>query len=162
MCSPVAYRGSTHWGGGGGHRVEKCVLSLATWRNEPKHFGRAIFGRERSDQARGSVATERGEGVGGCPPSHGRELFHFSTWKCAIWGIPKKPPPPPTSMPVTSVASFLVLGGGARPPNVPTKMYILRERTKRASASEIYFQDSKYICLLYNQCNFLYLWYMAL
>ena len=35
---------------------------------------------ERSDQARGSVATERGEGVGGgCSPSHGRELFHFST-----------------------------------------------------------------------------------
>ena len=40
---------------------------------------------------RGSVATERGDGVGGgCPPSHGKELFHFSTWKCAIWGIPKK------------------------------------------------------------------------
>ena len=30
----VTYRGSTHWGGGGpGHRVEKCVLSLATRRN---------------------------------------------------------------------------------------------------------------------------------
>ena len=51
-------------------------------------WGGTIFARERSDQARGSVATERGEGV--CPPSHGRELFHFSTWKCAIWGIPKK------------------------------------------------------------------------
>ena len=38
------------------------------------------FARERSDQARGSLATERGEGVGGgFPPSHGRELFHFST-----------------------------------------------------------------------------------
>ena len=24
------------------------------------------------------------------PPSHGRELFNFSTWKCAIWGILKK------------------------------------------------------------------------
>ena len=35
-------------------------------------------GRERSDQARGSEATERGEGVGGgCPPSHGRESFQF-------------------------------------------------------------------------------------
>ena len=34
--------------------------------------------RERSDQARGSEATERGEGVGrGCPPSHGREIFQF-------------------------------------------------------------------------------------
>ena len=70
------------------------------------------------------------EGVGGgCPPSHGRELFHFSTWKCAIWGIPKKEistwrhvlyhnhlygienkpwfnfigPPPPTSTPVHTV-----------------------------------------------------------
>ena len=50
------------------------------WRNEPKHLGGAIFARERSDQARGSVATERGEDVGGgCPPSHGRELFHFLT-----------------------------------------------------------------------------------
>ena len=40
---------------------------------------------------RGSVATERREGVGGgFPPSHARELFNFSTWKCAIWGIPKK------------------------------------------------------------------------
>ena len=54
-------------------------------------WGGTIIARERSYQARGSVATERGEGVGGeCPPSHGRELFHFSTWKCAIWGIPKK------------------------------------------------------------------------
>ena len=39
--------------------------------------------RERSDQARGSKATERGEGVGGggrgCPPSHGREI-------CQFWG----------------------------------------------------------------------------
>ena len=34
--------------------------------------------RERSDQARGSEATERGEGVGGgCPPSDGRENFRF-------------------------------------------------------------------------------------
>ena len=34
--------------------------------------------RERSDQARGSEATERGEGVGGgCRPSHGREIFQF-------------------------------------------------------------------------------------
>ena len=48
------------------------------WRNEPKHLGGTIFARERSDQARGSIATERGEGVGGFP-SHGRELFHFST-----------------------------------------------------------------------------------
>ena len=51
------------------------------WRNEPKHLGGAIFARERSDQARGSVATERGEGLEGgvppTPPSHGRELFIF-------------------------------------------------------------------------------------
>ena len=34
--------------------------------------------RERSDQARGSEATERGQGVGGgFPPSHGREIFQF-------------------------------------------------------------------------------------
>ena len=50
---------------------------------------------------------------------------------------------------LSSVASFLVLGG-ARPPNVPTKknhVLKLRERAKRASASNIYFQDSKYICI---------------
>ena len=60
---------------------------------------------------------------------------------------------------VTSVASFLVWGGEARPPNVPTKMYIYcaSERLRN-----IYFQDSKYICLLYNQCIFLYLWYGAI
>ena len=54
-------------------------------------WGGTIFARERSDQARGSVATERGEGVGGgCPPPTVGSFFNFSTWKCAIWGIPKK------------------------------------------------------------------------
>ena len=44
-----------------------CILGMChlQWRNEPKHLGGTIFARERSDQARGSVATERGEGVGG-------------------------------------------------------------------------------------------------
>ena len=38
--------------------------------------------RERSDRA--------GEGVGGgCPPSHGRELFQFSALNGAIWCILK-------------------------------------------------------------------------
>ena len=33
---------------------------------------------EGAQSLRGSVATERGECVGGgCPPSHARELFHF-------------------------------------------------------------------------------------
>ena len=44
-------------------------------------------------------------------------------------------------IPVSSVASFLVLGGGgARPRNVATKIYrrISRERAKRASATEKY------------------------
>ena len=46
----------------------KALYPSYQWRNEPKHLGGAIFARERSDQARGSVATERGEGVGGgCP-----------------------------------------------------------------------------------------------
>ena len=35
-------------------------------------------------------STPLPRGGGGCSPSHGRELFHFSTCKCAIWGIPKK------------------------------------------------------------------------
>ena len=42
---------------------------------------------------------------------------------------------------VTSVASFLVLGGGgARPPNVPTKMYIYcaSERSERAPQKHIF------------------------
>ena len=48
------------------------IFNFRQWRNEPKHLG--------AQSLRGSVATERGEGVGwGCPPSHGRELFHFST-----------------------------------------------------------------------------------
>ena len=34
-------------------------------------WGGTIFARERSDQARGSVATERGEGVGVPPPTLG-------------------------------------------------------------------------------------------
>ena len=92
-------------------------------------------------------------------------------WFNFIWGAsaPQAPPPPPTSTPVapsgkvcvvTSVASFLVWGGGARPPNVPTKNV---HNTARASASEtLYFQDAKYICLIYNQCIFLYLWYGAI
>ena len=41
------------------------------WRNEPNYLGGTIFARERSDQARGSVATERGEGVGVPPPTVG-------------------------------------------------------------------------------------------
>ena len=57
-------------------RYQCCILVY-------KILGGSIFARERSDQARGSVATERGEGVGGggrgCVPSHDRELFHFST-----------------------------------------------------------------------------------
>ena len=71
------------------HRSTLAPDSCVQWRNKPKHLGGAIFVRERRDQARGSIATERGEGVGG-PPSHGREPFHFLTWKCEIWGIPKK------------------------------------------------------------------------
>ena len=65
VCT-VAYRGSTHWGGGGG---------TEQWRNEPKHLGGGIFARERSDQARGSVATERGEG--GVPPPTVGNFFIF-------------------------------------------------------------------------------------
>ena len=51
------------------------------WRNEPKHWGGGggtIFARVRSDQARGSVATERGEDVGGgVPPPTVRSFFIF-------------------------------------------------------------------------------------
>ena len=48
-----------------------------------KRGGAWIWGaRERSDRA--------GEGVGGgCPPSHGRELFQFLALNGAIWCILK-------------------------------------------------------------------------
>ena len=32
--------------------------------------------------------AKRPRGGGGCPPSHGRELFHFGVRNCAIWCIP--------------------------------------------------------------------------
>ena len=52
----------------------------------------------------------------------------------------------------TSVASFLVLGGGgARPPNVPTEK-VTYNYVSRASASETIFSVSKYICT-YTQCS---------
>ena len=57
----------------------------------------------------------------------------------------------------TSVASFLVLGGGgARPPNVPTK--IICTYIARASASETYIfrtQNTSAYNVIYNQCGFL-------
>ena len=52
----------------GGSTLSSGVMSQ-------KNLGGTIFARERSDQARGSVATERGEGVGG--GCHARELFIF-------------------------------------------------------------------------------------
>ena len=66
----------------------------------------------------------------------------------------------------SSVASFLVLGGGggARPPNVPTKiimyLYCASERLRN-----IYFQDSKSAYTMsytINAVSFNYLWYGAI
>ena len=74
-CPPSMSHVSCH-----GTLCSSGVMSQNIW-------GGTIFARERSDQARGSVATERGQGVGGgCPPSHGRELFHFSTLKMCNLG----------------------------------------------------------------------------
>ena len=61
-------------------------------------------------------------------------------------------------IPSSIVASFLLLGGGgARPPNVPTgkKNHVVRERAKRASASEIYvFSGLKmHSAYIYNLCS---------
>ena len=51
---------------------------ITQWRNEPKHLGGTIFARERSDQARGSVATERGwVWEGGVPPPTVGSFFIF-------------------------------------------------------------------------------------
>ena len=54
-----------------------------------------IWGRNLCEGAKRPGPRERSDGAGvgcgrGCPSSHGRELLHFSTWKCAIWGTPKK------------------------------------------------------------------------
>ena len=67
---------------------------------------------------------------------------------------------------VSSVASFLVLGGGARPRNVPTKnicTYIARASEASERLRNIYLHDSKYICIvIYNAVSFNYLWYGAI
>ena len=61
------------------------------WRTVGQRIGGAPSGkvtnaRERSDQARGSEATERGEGLGGgVPPSQGREIFQFWGQNRVIW-----------------------------------------------------------------------------
>ena len=53
--------------------------------------GGAIFASERSDQARGSVATEGGEGVeGGSPLTVGSFLIFRLENVQSAWGIPKK------------------------------------------------------------------------
>ena len=67
----------------------------------------------------------------------------------------------------SSVASFLVWGGGARPPNVPTKKITYMKLTiARASASETYiFSGLKIICIhayTIDAVPFYYLWYIAL
>ena len=49
----------------------------------------------------------------------------------------------------TSVASFLVWGGGARPPNVPTKIIYVLILRERAPQKHI-FSGLKYICI---QCH---------
>ena len=64
----------------------------------------------------------------------------------------------------SSVASFLVWGGGTRPPNVPTEkknhVHVTYMR-ERAPQKHIYFQVSKYICMhayAINAVPFYYLW----
>ena len=55
----------------------------------------------------------------------------------------------------TSVASFLVLGGQDPQMYRQKKVTYMRERAKRASASETYFQVSKYICTYTMQFPFI-------
>ena len=61
---------------------------------------------------------------------------------------------------ISSVASFLLWGGGARPPNVPTeeKNHVTYMR-ERGPQKYMYFQVSKYICIYIIQSM---QWYMAL
>ena len=178
LPSPVAYRGSTHWGGG-----TSGVMSQNIWGT--------IFARERSDRALG----------GGCPPPMVRsfilfrlenvqsgeylrrkfrldDMYYISklVWNWILFwraSAPKPPPPPVRQWGApsgnvcvfTSVASFLVLGGGGKTPKYTDKMYIiiLREQAKRASASETYiFRTKNTSVYIYNQCIFLDLWYGAI
>ena len=60
-CSLEPYKGE----GALTYCVSSGVMSQNIW-------GGTIFARERSDRAGGGCGR-------GCPPSHGRELFHFST-----------------------------------------------------------------------------------
>ena len=66
--------------------MHEIWIHYEQWRNERKHLGaQSLRGSEATRPERAGVGCGRG-----CPSSHGRELLHFSTWKCAIWGTPKK------------------------------------------------------------------------
>ena len=64
--------------------------------------------------------------------------------------------PPPTSTPVTSVASFSVLGGGGKTPKYTDQKFTYTARASEASERlrNIHFQDSKYICLHIQSMHF--------
>ena len=64
----------------------------------------------------------------------------------------------------SSVASFLVLGGGGQDPEMYRQKYICTYIARASEANErlrnIYFHDSKYIFIvIYNAVSFNYLWY---
>ena len=61
---------------GGGGAPSSGVMSQNIWGRNLCEGAKRPSPRERSDLAGGGCG--RGGG-GGCPPSHGRELFHFST-----------------------------------------------------------------------------------
>ena len=99
--------------------------------------------RERSDRA-GEGAVER--------------FVKFEAQNHVIWCT-------------VGVASFLVLGGGGKTPKCTDKYNICTYIARASEASErlrnIYFQDSKYICIynvIYtiNAVSFNYLWYGAI
>ena len=62
------------------------VKEVHQWRNEPTNLGGTIFARERSDQARGSVATERGS----VPPPTIGSFFIFRLENVQSGAMPKK------------------------------------------------------------------------
>ena len=83
--------------------VHREYVSIYQWRRQVFKSGGMIYdfkknteilmrkkARERSDQARGSEATERGEDVGGgggVSPSHGREIFQFYVYNFGGTGV---------------------------------------------------------------------------
>ena len=91
-------------------------------------------------------------------------LQHLIPYITHVYGVPTNHPQVDTNG-STSVASFLVLGGGGQDPKMyrqEKKVTDMRERAKRASASETYiFRTPNTSARTINAVLFYYLWHGA-